>query len=811
MATTTINKVSADGSITSSTQPNLLEGVAVDAKGNVVAASSVEPSLIGVVPSSITPPSTPQPTRIPTKATQPFDDRPPQNTATDFSGPRQSVPRVSHEVDSNPNESRVFIGAPDYRVFIWGIEVTADVFSVSTTLTLNDRVSTAMVNLVNDNQKYIVPTGWAAADLDVIPDELSGASVAGIEGLLAGLAVPTNTQDPNNPRNPPNTLAFAKQKRANMKLFLAQDAPLPAQFLSKMQNSAIFPLLPGSPLVQMTDPIRIFLKNPWKFAGDEEWYFAFTGYISTVTEDFDAQTNRSIIRLQCEDIRRLLRYMRTSTNPNVFDLNVLSKDTVVITATGALEIQKKVESGGVVASDLTVTSGSAALQAGMKIVNTNPKDRNGVLEFLLFGDFEQVGAKNPGEGAIKAGVLGFADGGKQVFQLPVDNNYEKQLTTQRIDGRSILDELYPTLLPKEVDVFGKDWSLGENAGARPNRVDGANRLFVIFPDPAHFQNLKYPPDWSMRIGFFSEFRSRLDIINEFVQKEDLIWYATPKGDIVVEFPSYDALPQLHNAPWNSIFTLQNEFSRFSYTEDDHEIKTLTLIPTSATDALDTSDTLPFLALGKAVNPELIARYGVREDRENKPFFYDNRTLPGAVDGLTLMRQELKNSEAYRLDALEMLPNYRAPVGRAYLFKFRNLIGFADQISHQCVWGGLAQTVYHFKYLRHFDPGAKDWVKISGNFGWSWKKSSDLGGGSNFVQSQATDTSPIDAEMDNNFQQRINSVADNLTQVQRTRLEALRQQFADPSKSPTDRQAIVSEFNTIVIQAAVNPTPKGPFL
>ena len=785
-----------------------------------------------------TPPPPPAPP-VPTKLAP---------TPRPFPRPDTGLARVSHEVRGEPGGSRVFVGAPDYRVFIWGVEVSADVFSVSTTLTVNEQVSTALINIVNDNEKWIVPSGWATLDLD----ELSGLD-------FTDFAIPTTSSSSNN-RGNTDILNFVQRKRRNMEKRLGKDIPLEnkvkKKLLAQMKNSTIYPLLPGSSAFQMADPIRIFFRNPWSMgtpkhpatsglspadevtlasqgitivdgetggeippqqilsAGkeDEEWYFGFTGYIASVGEDFDAQSNRSVLRIQCEDIRRLLRYMRTSTSPNIFDLNVYSEsDTITWDPTHTI---KKGTNTAVEASDLILITGSNSILSGMHIVKSNDQDQ-GLMELMLYGDVSQFDktlnqktTATPGTQHLVAGVLGFQASGQKIYRLPVDNNYESRLTSPTgPDGRSILDELYPVLSPKEVEGFGEDWSLGQDDRAPGKdvrgRIDCPNRLFVILPDQAYFPELKYPPDWGMRTDFFSEFRSRLDVINEFVQQADLWWYATPKGDIVVEFPSYDALPQIHQPPWRNILTLQNEFSRFSMVEDDHEIKTFTIFTGSATDAADVGKTLPFLNYAKVPNPELIARYGLREQRSNRPFFYDQKALPGALEAIATMLQEQANAEAYRLDGVEMLPSYRACPARPYLFRFRNVIGFCDQVSHQCVWGGLAQTVYHFKYIRHFDPAAADWTKISGGYGWSWKQSSkaSVGGGGAAPITSEKAPQPGLAEVHAHLVARLQAAekAGDYTTDQLDRLRDLTHDLVptDPPPSSEKVFAAIANFNDIL--------------
>lgn len=738
-----------------------------------------------------------------------------------------AVPRVSFEDQGNDaRQSRVFIGAPDFRVFIWGIEISTDVFSVSVNHTLDDSVGTALVNIVNDNEKWILPTGFSSSNIDAIPDELSDVMLGTREGSALGLSLGTNTKDPTDRYVTP--VKFAKLKRQNFEFKLQADIADPhvtthlgggenslaASLLKTVQSSNLFPFVPGAPLIQMADPVRIFLKNPWKMdTGEDEWYFAFSGYVAAATEDFDASTNRSIIRCTCEDIRRLLRYMRTSTNPNVFDINVLQRDQNPREGRGEAALEKALQG---TAADISLVTGNNALSSGQTIARRSSDDPPGVLELLLQGDSSGLVASAGGNSGDRApfisGVLGFPDSQEKLIILTVDNNFEGNLTKQA------LNDIYPILTEQQVAEYGRDWSLGAVDGVRPDGEEGKNRLWIIMPDKAHLPNFRHPQDWGMRIDFFSEFRSRLDIINEFVKNMDCIWYATPKGDIVFEFPNYDCQPQLHDDPWRSILTLQNEFTRFSVTEDDRNIKTLTIGIGSATEDYDLSKSDPYLAVFPFFNPELIARYGVREQRQNRPFFYNEKVIPGALKSLTMMWQEQANADAYRLEGLEMLPNFRAPIGRPYLFKFRNTIGFCDAIQHQVTWGQMAQTVYSFKYLRHFDAVQGDWQKISGNYGWRWKpqksggalvdnvtagldpiigkKDPLVGGGTVLLDPTAADMEQTHQEI---LFQETTGAGPILTEDDHVRLDSIVRQMGDTEHPPTpsDRRALIGEYNSII--------------
>src|SRR5437773_8838386 len=137
----------------------------------------------------------------------------------------------------------------------------------------------------------------------------------------------------------------------------------------------------------------------------------------------------------------------------------------------------------------------------------------------------------------------------------------------------------------------------------------------------------------MRIEHFNEFTHRLDIINEYVKSQDSTWYTTPKGDIVLEFPQYDMLPQKYSAPWNNILQIQNEFSKFSSTEDDRNLMTFTIVSGSAVASIDAQKAVPFMAFARHFNPSLAARFGIREQRQGRPFKYQLGVAHGSLPAL----------------------------------------------------------------------------------------------------------------------------------------------------------------------------------
>ena len=651
------------------------------------------------------------------------------------------------EKGTDDKESRILIGAPDYRVFIFGVEVTSDVFSISVTQTYNERIGTAIINIANDNEKWNLPTSFSAVERGFTADELSvGDELSGSHGLIdtPGALRGTNTKtgkEASGPVEKDGTVVtpfvFAREKKNNMRIRISglPEGEAREALSIRFQNQPSFPFIPGQPLIQMADPIRVFIKNPWNlqtsFRPDqvntgeervndnttfnpnvedlnEQWYFGFTGFIASVTEDFDAETNRSILRLFCEDIRRILRYARITSNPQAFRLNSIRRETV---GNGP-------DIAGIVQPDIYRYTANQAVSANQTLVDLE-NNTGGIVEQMLFNTFPQdpETSQNPpkegySDGQVPKGVLGFRRASNPFAAVSAGGTIvQPSASSVEQETSDLMEALYPTLTPDEVTTFGLDWSLGA--------LDNINRLFILVPSRANFPDRKFPYDFQARVSFFYEWKSRFEVINEFVKAQDSVWYSTPKGDIVVEFPQYDALPQRYEVPWTNVLTIQDEFTGFNATQDDRLIQTQTIVQASPIDGLNVSAQLPFGGVGSKENPELIGRYGLRLHMEGRPFKYSADDVESA-DQLAAMWQELTNADAYRLEGLTTTPNFRAPIARPYYFKFRNIIGFATQITHTIVWGQLARTEYGLQYIRNFDPVDGVWKRVGGNYAWNWR-------------------------------------------------------------------------------------------
>lgn len=594
-----------------------------------------------------------------------------------------SADRISFRSVSSKEDSQVFVAAPDYRVFLWGIDITADVFSVSVENAMNDEINTMRISVANDGEKWIIPPGVALTDQPFAEDNLNDAW----DGF--------SQQSPNSDGRSFLSV-FMQQKierfRKRGSLYLNGFNTV----VDSLAHGPTYPMVPGMPALQATDPIRVFFRNPWILQStgvdtnsgsifpNDVWYFAFTGFVATVTEQYDASSNRSILSLYCEEIRRLLRYMQTTTNPDIIDQSTLQGAVLLENTPNNVAAQQ--QSSPIFARDENQTS---SIISGNTVIQA--------LEKMLFGN-----AGSTGQGKIE-GIHGF-DKSREVVMEASSDNVEQQTSLQ-------LDTMYPALSYDDMIVAGSDYLFDNKT------------LYILLPDPAGFPNRIWPYQFQVNATQFSEMRNRFDILDEFITSLDSLWYSTPKGDIVLEFPQYDMSPFKYSSPWKNILQIQNEWSGFSLSDDDRAVKTLALGKGSAIRDQNVKSILFDAAAVSDVGMQ--ARYGLRILPFDKPFYFSSEDQPGGIKALAAMRLNLANADSNRLEGLECLPNFRAPLARPFWFKYRNIIGFLTRVTHRIIWGQSAQTVYMLEHLRHFDAGRRDWVRLSDGYGWSWKKPSQL--------------------------------------------------------------------------------------
>lgn len=263
----------------------------------------------------------------------------------------------------------------DFRVFIFGVEVTQDVTGLTFTRTNQRAPSTAVITLANrqDGDRYIVTeqdilTLYKPTDqpLDLkLPEfqaylqsafEENAGSFGGVAAQQRVLARAQALQS----ANVRNRTAFAldtlkaeglrrvasvitdpiKARVYAAKAYETLEVSAPAigstalvSSLSDLEKitgvARRFPFQVGDSIFHSNDAVRIFVRDP---DDPNTWRYGFTGFVSNASETFSSGGGNTV-QLTCECPLRAFRYARVAFNPGIFDIAALAQqeDAVVRT------------------------------------------------------------------------------------------------------------------------------------------------------------------------------------------------------------------------------------------------------------------------------------------------------------------------------------------------------------------------------------------------------------------------------------------------------------------------------------------------
>lgn len=347
-----------------------------------------------------------------------------------------------------------------------------------------------------------------------------------------------------------------------------------------------YPLTLGRPIFHSNDPVRIFWRD---FDNPQIWYHGFAGFMSSY--EVSVKSNgESTITIRCEDVLRIFRYSRVSFNPGLDIAGVqTSNDTVVQSpykdGFGGLMMQEVLTTliFGAAASGVTgtlteligedVTSAAGAILPGYRRIGylgeTNSSistDGIGSFNFknsriYLFGPSDlPTGAQNQGQHDPAPGDV---IGGLPVEAVPDLAHYQAQ-----IDHRVYADDLYSLLSPDAnasifLDLVASITPTGTTPGEQGSYPNVSDVITVLGQHPEMFpvdfgrlvmliprtlgNNVSTALVWQDLIDSYAthtnNWQSRLALIYNMCERIEFSFYATPKGDLVVEMPLYDFDPE----------------------------------------------------------------------------------------------------------------------------------------------------------------------------------------------------------------------------------------------------------------------------
>jgi len=227
-------------------------------------------------------------------------------------------------------------------------------------------------------------------------------------------------------------------------------------------------------------------------------------------------------------------------------------------------------------------------------------------------------------------------------------------------------------------------------------VDGG-RVFMLLPSGAEsigndVVGLELVQSYNMK----SESQNFLQLLYEALARIEFVFYATPKGDLIVEFPLYDFDPDDFGVfERNYIVELDDQFATSS-TFSDAAVRTIAAVPVAPSRHTQTSNEIMANLSDVVVKlPALFPVYGTRQERGNAKGRI--RTEEAARIYANIMLNRV-NADAHSV-GLPIVPRFACGLNRPYLWKLRNHIGTSADVSHSLAWNGGWRTSVGLRYLR----------------------------------------------------------------------------------------------------------------
>ena len=400
-----------------------------------------------------------------------------------------------------------------------------------------------------------------------------------------------------------------------------------------------------STVLHKNDPIRIFRKNPLREA--DEWMPAFTGYLENISYDTNYHTGVSNVKITCYDIRAFAQKKRIQT-------------TAVIGVTNPRSIFKgppgSVDS---VFTDLLDPSINGHPLAGRRFED--------VMEYLITGTATQDPdlSSRFGNSGYSRGLGDFTLGDK-IYYKPGDFRTGEQpdplehwhaLCLFGMDGRTVNrgDNTVTIKQGRTKTLLGAEMNRRWITESEARRIgketahDGEwapHKMFVHFLLPAGGTGAKNLLDFDALNADTNklDFRSVLDVMQDFANRIDYQFWVTPMGDFVVEFPQYDFFPKDYGE-YSTVFTVNRHLQSDNIQDEAGDIVTA-IIAHGRISAINEADIdAPFQPKAVVVAPLMMGRYGVVEHELSLPYIADSKSLKR----LAVIEFQKKLSEANKMD------------------------------------------------------------------------------------------------------------------------------------------------------------------
>jgi len=477
--------------------------------------------------------------------------------------------------DSGDSEDGFAIRSIDCRVFIYGVEVTEHLMSdLTISRVLRDGEGTCNFTLDNNYDKFVLRSQnfpgtvdwqetyltdtWNTSKLALRKSATDGESMRFIgEGIKSDGGYFLYHENAKKE-------LFLKKVAANSKLrgeYLNTDIP-------NLKYPDTYALNVGEVVIHRMDHLRVFILDPLMdtaevASGDlktARWLPAFTGFVDIVTKSMNQETGASALSVACVDVRNMLKRKRVLLNP---DISVSASPNPHNDIAGIFSNVVRHATNGTATTNVFA---NMSFDKTIAFLICNIKDDQSKLVdikpdmsvFINPGNFKQIPKEvarirnKMSEGTASSGGFGrFAVG--HVFEFMPDTN-------KKIGTANTITDWYTLTLFGVNRTWYTDADV-ERIGRETYRDGEFSALsgFVHFLFPKGgigFNNVIDRVKFD-ELGIDREYKPMFEIITEMCDKIDYQIQVNGMGDIMIEFPMYDFLPEYVGNDYKYVYSLGN--------------------------------------------------------------------------------------------------------------------------------------------------------------------------------------------------------------------------------------------------------------
>ncbi len=363
---------------------------------------------------------------------------------------------------------------------------------------------------------------------------------------------------------------------------------------SQAQSSVThrYPFAPGSLAIHKFDHVRIFAKNPLTMTN--EWMCVFSGFVDLKPFNEDLVYGMSSIKVSCQDIRYAMQRMRTQANPAA---SIGNENALQFSNGGPVENNPD---AGYFNDLVGPNSMTSHVLGGVTFLGT--------ITFLLLGE-TPIRSADSTAGEISVGNSDTTNVKKALNQVgELELGESITFDPSAANKNQILEEWNDLVLFRE---FGM---MTEAEMIRIGQETHEWGLYSIWKAKVHIlrpadglptSNLVEASITAGRIGDKIQWSSRLELLLDICDNIDYVFYVSPWGDIIFEFPMWDFSPKDYGSRYEEVYKFVNHIvSRDINDEGGEAISALTVESSQLQAETKPSDETPNNINGYASNREL---------------------------------------------------------------------------------------------------------------------------------------------------------------------------------------------------------------